>query len=77
MITVRFDGARLTASDRRNIEFRKALVASRSNSVLRQSVEQTIQALESRKEQAAKPERVWVLDYETKGTPCFAEWMGY
>ncbi|WAB95626.1 hypothetical protein OSW16_13710 [Pseudomonas putida] len=77
MITVRFDGARLTASDRRNIEFRKSLEASRKNSVLQQSVEQTIQALETRKEQAVKPERIWVLEYEAKGTLCIAEWMGY
>lgn len=47
------------------------------NPVLAQQVEQTIKAVEARKEQGAKPERIWFVERQETGTICVAEWMGF
>ncbi|KPY75107.1 hypothetical protein ALO45_200256 [Pseudomonas syringae pv. syringae] len=47
------------------------------NPVLTQQVAETLAVIEVRKEQGAKPERIWFLDRQEKGTPSMAEWMGY
>ena len=47
------------------------------NPVLAQQVEQTLKAVEARKEQGVKPERIWTLERQETGTTCIAEWMGF
>ena len=47
------------------------------NPVLAQQVEQAIKAVEARKEQGVKPERIWFVERQETGTPCVAEWMGF
>ena len=45
--------------------------------VLLDQVAETLKAMEVRKEQGAKPERIWFPDRKETGTPSVAEWMGY
>ncbi|WP_082224480.1 hypothetical protein [Pseudomonas trivialis] len=47
------------------------------NPVLAQQVEQTLKAVEARKEQGVKPERIWFVERQETGTTCVAEWMGF
>lgn len=70
MKQVSFQGPRLTASDRAQLARRAEL--SRSlflNSTLSNQVNQTIAALQLRKEQGAKPEKIWFVVQQQKGTP--------
>jgi hypothetical protein len=76
MRTVSFQGARLTPGQRRQLEQRQQVRAFMSP-VLSQVVNDTLKAVEVRKEQGAKPERIWFKEREEKGTSCFAEWMGF
>ncbi|MEF9673152.1 hypothetical protein QNM99_17040 [Pseudomonas sp. PCH446] len=46
------------------------------NSVLADQVADTLKAIEVRKEQGLKPERVWVFDYQERGTLCIANGWG-
>lgn len=50
-------------------------VAGMNNTFLQRQVEETIGALQVRKEQGAQPDVVWRLDYESKGTICIADWV--
>ncbi|MEF9673169.1 hypothetical protein QNM99_17260 [Pseudomonas sp. PCH446] len=77
MKTVSMQGLQLSANDRRNLAFRHQVKQSFMNSVLADQVADTLKAIEVRKEQGLKPERVWVFDYQERGTLCIAEWMGY
>ncbi|TKD46229.1 hypothetical protein [Azotobacter chroococcum] len=60
MKTVSFQGIKLSPAQRQRLEierrFKAALVTP-----LQQQVNETLQVLESRKEQGAKPEKVWFL----------------
>ena len=51
--------------------------ASFLNPALQTMVDETLAALDQRKEQGAKPERQWFVDRQEHGTACIAEWMGY
>ena len=75
--TVSFQGAQLSAGQRRQLAFQQQTRAAFLNPILTESVEQAIATLDDRKAQGAKPERVWFLDRQETGTPCIAEWMGY
>lgn len=77
MRTVSFQGAQLTAGQRRNQAFQQQVRSSFLSVHLQQQVEQTIAAVEQRKEQGAKKEKVWFKDREEFGTPCFCELFGY
>ncbi len=77
MITVSFQGLQLSASERRNLAFRQQAKQSFMNSVLTEQVAETLKAVEVRKEQGVKPERVWFKEREEHGTTCIAEWMGF
>jgi len=77
MITVSFQGLQLSASERRNLAFRQQAKQSFMNSVLTEQVAETLKAVEVRKEQGIKPERVWFEERKERGTICIAEWMGY
>lgn len=76
-MNVSFQGLRLTASQRRQLEFQRAASEALHASHLRQQVAETLAELDRRKEQGVKRERVWYLDYEERGTPCIAEMLGY
>lgn len=76
MKTVSFQGSRLTPGQRERLEHQRR-IKSILNPVLVDQVSQIIAVLEVRKEQGIKHDRVWVLDYECKGTLCIAEWMGF
>jgi hypothetical protein len=69
-------GLQLSSGQRRQIEQRQQVRAF-INPVLAQSVDDTIKAIESRKQQGLKPERVWFVDRQESGTLSIAEWMGY
>lgn len=77
MKTVSFQGVQLTAGQRRNLQFQNQVRKAFMSPVLAEQVEQTLKAVEARKEQGIKPERVWVVERQELGTPSFAEWMGY
>ncbi|MDB6141327.1 MAG: hypothetical protein JWP80_371 [Pseudomonas sp.] len=77
MLIVSFQGTQLTARQRQQLELRKQVKSTFMNPILTESVNQALKAVEERKEQGVKPERIWFLDHQVKGTPSFAEWMGY
>lgn len=77
MRTVSFQGAQLTSGQRRRLAEQQQVRASFINPVLAQQVEQTLKAVEARKEQGVKPERIWTLERQETGTTCVAEWMGF
>ncbi|WP_241153225.1 hypothetical protein, partial [Pseudomonas viridiflava] len=69
-------GIQLSAGQRRMLDQQRH-VREFMNPVLTQLVAETLAVIEVRKEQGAKPERIWFLDRQEKGTPSMAEWMGY
>lgn len=77
MRTVDFQGTQLTSGQRRRLAEQQQVRSSFINPVLAQQVEQTIKAVEARKEQGAKPERIWFVERQETGTTCVAEWMGF
>lgn len=77
MRTVSFQGATLSASERRSLELRQRAMAAVSQSVLQQQVAATLQALEQHKEQGGKPERVWTTVTSEKGTPFLGDVFGW
>ncbi|PBK49858.1 hypothetical protein C6380_07430 [Pseudomonas syringae pv. actinidiae] len=76
MKTVSFQGVQLTAGQKLRLQ-QQQHVRSFMNPVLTQQVVETLAVIEVRKEQGTKPERIWFLDRQEKGTPSIAEWMGY
>lgn len=77
MRTVSFQGATLSASERRSLELRQRAMAAVSQSMLQQQVAATLQALERHKEQGGKPERVWTTVTNEKGTPWVGDVFGW
>ncbi len=77
MRTVSFQGATLSASERRSLELRKRAMAAVSQTVLQQQVAATLNALEQHKEQGGKPERVWTTVTNEKGTPWVGDVFGW
>lgn len=77
MRTVSFQGATLSASERRSLELRQRAMAAVSQTVLQQQVAATLQALEQHKEQGGKPERVWITVTNEKGTPFLGDVFGW
>ena len=76
MKTVSFQGTQLSPGQQRRLEQQRQVQAF-MNPVLAEQVAQTIKVIDERKEQGAKPERQWFPVSDTRGTPSFAEWMGY
>jgi len=74
---VSFQGTRLTAGQRRTLENQERCKAAFLNPVLQTSVEETLKKVDQLKEQGAKPEKLWTVDYQSQGTVSVAEWMGY
>lgn len=77
MRTVSFQGVQLTTGQRRRLTEQQQVRASFINPILAQQVEQTLKAVEARKEQGVKPERIWTLERQETGTTSVAEWMGF
>ncbi|WNF58440.1 hypothetical protein [Pseudomonas sp. SG20052] len=77
MRTVKFDATVLSSGQRRRLAEQQQVRSSFTNPVLAQQVEQTLKAVEARKEQGVKPERIWTLERQETGTTSVAEWMGY
>ncbi|MFU3986702.1 hypothetical protein ACM7DY_28900 [Pseudomonas aeruginosa] len=77
MRTVSFQGATLSASERRSLELRQRAMAAVSQTVLQQQVAATLQALDQHKEQGGKPERVWTTVTNEKGTPFLGDVFGW
>lgn len=75
--TVSFQGTQLSAGQRRTLAFQQSMRTPFLNPVLQASIDQTMVALDQRKEQGAKPEKIWFLDRQESGTTSVAEWMGY
>ncbi|RMQ32031.1 hypothetical protein ALP86_200047 [Pseudomonas amygdali pv. mori] len=76
MKTVSLQGIQLSPGQRRMLEQQRH-VRDFMNPVLTQQVAETLAVIEVRKEQGVKPEKIWFLDRQEKGTPSIAEWMGY
>lgn len=77
MKTVSFQGIQISAGQRRQLAFQQQTRTAFLNPVLAESVEQTIAAVEARKEQRVKRERFWFVERDERGTTCIAEWMGH
>jgi hypothetical protein len=76
MITVDFQGTRLSSGQRRRLADQKKVIASMTN-VIAQQVSETLQLLENRKEQGVKVESIWSVERQETGTISVAEWMGF
>lgn len=76
MRTVSFQGAQLTQGQRLRLEQQQRVKAFMAP-VLVDLVSDTLKAVEVRKEQGVKPERVWFVERQDTGTTCIAEWMGF
>jgi len=76
MKTFSVDHTQLSTNQRRMLEQQK-LVRATLKPVLAEQIAHTIALLEARKEQGAKPEVIWTLDWQETGTLCIAEWMDY
>ena len=76
MKTVSFQGLSLSAAQRRQVELRSRM-RDVDTSVLRAQVEETLAAVNLRKEQGVKPDQQYFHVYNDSGTPSVAEWMGY
>lgn len=76
MKTVSLQGIQLTTGQKLRQQ-QQAHVRAFMNPILQASVEETIKSLDKRKEEGAKPERQWFLDYQSTGTLCIAEHMGF
>lgn len=74
---VSLQGSQLSPGQRRNLALQQQVKGAFLNPVLAESVEATLKAMEVRKEQGVKPERIWFKDSEVFGTVSVAEWMGY
>lgn len=77
MRTVSHQGMQLSSSERRSLELRRQVQATFMNTVLKSQVEQTEKQLDQRKEQGAKPERVWFVEVSEKGTPWLGDAFGF
>ncbi|MFL1553491.1 hypothetical protein ACI77I_31210 [Pseudomonas sp. D47] len=77
MRTVSFQGAQLTSGQRRRLAEQQQVRTSFINPVLAQQVEQTLKAVEARKEQGVKFERIWFVERQEIGTISVAGWMGF
>lgn len=77
MKTVSFQGVQLSAGQRRNLAFQQQTRTAFLNPILAETVEKSLAETDRRKEQGVKPERIWFVDRQEKGTACIAEWMGY
>ncbi len=77
MRTVSFQGVQLTSGQRRNLDFQNQARQAFMSPALAEQVAETLKAVEARKEQGIKPERVWFVERQESGTPSIAEWMGY
>ena len=77
MRTVSFQGVQLTSGQQRRLAEQQQLRGAFINPILAQQVEQTLRAVEARREQGVKPERIWSIEREEIGTTCVAEWMGF
>lgn len=78
MRTVSMQGLQLSPGQRRQLEQQRQLRAF-MNPVLQDSVNETIKKLDERKEQGAKPEKVWTICHQEcwRATISIAEWMGF
>ncbi len=76
MKTFSVDHTQLSTNQRRMLDQQK-LVRATLKPVLADQIAQTMALLDARKEQGAKPEPIWTLDWQESGTVCIAEWMGY
>lgn len=77
MKTVSFQGTQLSATQRARLAFEQQTRARFLNKPLTDQVNETLAAIEKRKEEGAKPERQWTVIYQAKGTPCVAELFGF
>ncbi len=76
MKTVSFQGVQLTPNQRARIQQQQHL-KSFMHPVLAEQVAATLAVIEVRKEQGAKPEKLWFLERQEAGTVSMAEYMGY
>ncbi len=74
---VSFQGSQLSPGQRRQLEFQRHVKSAFLNPILSEQVAETIKAVEERKEQGLKAERVWFVERQETGTLCVAEWMGF
>ncbi|MCY1313486.1 hypothetical protein D9M70_640150 [compost metagenome] len=56
---------------------RARLRAAVTASPLRDQVAETIATLDQRKSDGAKPDKLYELVHQSRGTPCMADLMGY
>ncbi|TBU73713.1 hypothetical protein [Phytopseudomonas daroniae] len=77
MRTVSFQGIQLTAGQRRQHAFQQQAKASFLSASLQQILDDSAAELAKRKEQGAKPERIWFVDRIEKGTPWLGDVFGY
>lgn len=77
MTIVSFQGLQLTPGQRQRLELEKKTRIAFMSPVLAGQLQEALEAVEARKEQGTKPERIWFQERLEKGTPSIAEWMGY
>lgn len=76
MKTVSLQGIQLSPGQRRMLDQQRH-VREFMNPFLTQQVSETLAVIEVMKEHCVKPEKIWFLERQEKGTYSMAEWMGY
>lgn len=71
MRTVSFQGTALSQSQRRSLEQQQAVARSFVNPILQRQIAEAERRLDDYQRET------WYFDYEIKGTPCIAEFMGF
>lgn len=77
MRTVSFQGLQLSQAQRRQLAFQQQARQAFMNSQLAQQVEQIERAVAQRREEGAKPERVWTVETNSRGTPWLGDVFGF
>lgn len=75
--TVSFQGTQLSANQRRQLAFQQQAKAAFLNPSLQQMLDDSLADQERRKDLGIKPERVWFVERNEKGTPWLGDVFGY
>ncbi|WP_375509166.1 hypothetical protein [uncultured Caballeronia sp.] len=70
-----FQGTALSTSQRRQLDFQRRTKSAFLNSALEQQVQDTLKAVQERKDKGIAPEKIWSRVSDESGTISVAEWV--
>ena len=77
MRTVSLQGQQISSGMRARLAQQQQLRASFFSDHLTQMVDQGLAAVDARKEQGARPEKLWSTEFNQSGTPFLGDVFGY